>query len=65
MDYLVSGMISMLREGVANVGMSFFEVQDACDEPDLHEFDGITLDEMLAKWEAAKVAFSAERGTAP
>lgn len=60
MNYIVSGMLSMLNSGVATPDMDFMEVQSACDEPDLHEFDD--LDEMVAHWETAKSLFvSAER----
>jgi hypothetical protein len=57
MDYIVSGMVSMLRHGHATQGMTIDDLLSVCDEPDLHEYDG---DEQLETlWERAKAEFAA------
>lgn len=58
MNYIVSGMISMLQAGLATVSMSFSELQALCEEPELHEFED--YDEMLAMWVEAKAEFSSQ-----
>ncbi|MCV9964749.1 hypothetical protein OIU34_22925 [Pararhizobium sp. BT-229] len=56
MSYIVSGMVSMLRHGVANPGMSIGDLLKVCDEPDLHEYDGD--EELEVLWERAKAEFA-------
>lgn len=57
-NYIISGMKSMLRSGDASLDMDFYDLQGACREPDLHEFDD--LGEMLQFWETAKTEYRRE-----
>ncbi|MBY3433736.1 hypothetical protein HFN89_06185 [Rhizobium laguerreae] len=57
MDYIVSGMISMLRAGDAKSDMSVEDLQRICPEPELHEYEDIA--DLETAWEEAKAVFSA------
>lgn len=56
MDYIVSGMVSMLRHGDATSDMTVGDLLRVCDEPDLHEYDGDEDLEVL--WDRAKAEFA-------
>lgn len=56
MNYIVSGMVSMLRHGDANPGMTLEDLLLVCDEPDLREYDG--EDELEVHWQRAKAEFA-------
>lgn len=60
MDYIVFGMISMLRSGDAKPDMTIEDLQSVCPEPELHEYEDIA--ELETRWEEAKAAFAASRG---
>lgn len=58
MRYIIDGMKLMLKAGTAKPDMDFSDVQDVCEEPDLHEFDDLA--EMEWCWEEAKTEFRRE-----
>lgn len=57
-NHIIDGMKAMLRDGIIHTDMSFNEVLQNTDEPDIHEFDD--LGEMLQYWDAARVEFRRE-----
>jgi hypothetical protein len=59
MDYIVEGMISMLRSGDAKPDMTIHDLQAVCSEPELHEYEDFA--ELQARWEAARTAFRNEQ----
>lgn len=57
MDYIVAGMVSMLRTGDASPDMTLDDLLRVTEEPDLGEYDGD--EELEALWERAKAQFAA------
>lgn len=58
-NYIVEGMVSMLRSGEATVDMYFEDLRAACSEPELHEFDSI--EDMRRNWHEAKIEYQEEK----
>ncbi|MDW9481265.1 hypothetical protein GOB57_21710 [Sinorhizobium meliloti] len=56
MDYIVSGMVSMLRSGDAKPDMTLEDLLRVTEEPDLAEYDGD--EDIEALWERAKAQFA-------
>ena len=55
MDYIVAGMVSMLRTGDANPDMTLEDLLRVTEESDLGEYD--VDEELETLWERAKAQF--------